>query len=242
MLNGFAHQLLYIKVVYIKELSKIFIYDLKALISMNDLKKDISTSKLYILINNIGIKQEILRFAGFFLDGGVDVIQLREKRLPDKDFISIAEDLHRLIVDTNSIFIINDRVEIARDIGVDGVHIGQEDLPINKVREMLGNESIIGVSTHNIRQAVDAEFSGADYIGVGPAYRTATKDYEPVAGLDVVREVVTTIKIPVFAIGGIKLTDIEELRSVGVKRIAVSGAIAKSKNVLEIVKEFKKRL
>ena len=209
---------------------------------MNGLKKDISTSKLYVLINNIGRKQGILKFASFFVDGGVDVIQLREKRLPDKDFISIAEGLHSLIADTNVIFIINDRVEIARDIGVDGVHIGQDDMAINKAREMLGDGSIIGVSTHNINQAVDAEFSGADYIAVGPAYHTATKDYEPVAGLDVVCDVVNKIKIPVFAIGGIKLADIKELQSIGVKRIAVSAAIVKSINVLETVKKFKESL
>jgi len=209
---------------------------------MEGFKRDISAAKLYVLINNIGTNKEVLKFARSFLEGGVDILQLREKKLSDKDFISVSEDLQRLVADSNAILIINDRVEIARDIGADGVHIGQDDMSINKAREILGEESLIGVSTHNINQAVDAECCGADYIAVGPAYHTATKDYEPVAGLDVVSEVVNKIKIPVFAIGGIKLTNLEELKSIGVNRIAVSAAIAKSENIVKATKEFKERL
>jgi len=211
------------------------------------LKEKLLNAKLYLLLSNISDKKLILEKAKLALDGGADIIQLREKSISDKDYILIARDLQTLASETNAIFIVNDRVNIARDINADGIHIGQDDMEPDKVKEIIGPEKIIGVSTHNIDQALAALKSQADYIGIGPVFPTKTKSYEPVAGLGFVNRVVKTFmlnndtlnKTPVFAIGGITLSNIDQVLQTGISRVAVSSAIIDSDDIAGTTKEFK---
>ncbi|MGR3318648.1 MAG: thiamine phosphate synthase [Candidatus Anammoxibacter sp.] len=210
--------------------------------SIPGLNEKLAQSRLYVLLSNITSKHTILETAKCVLDGGADVIQLREKLLSDKDFIAVAEDLLNLTARTGAILIINDRVQIAGQIGADGVHIGQDDMEIDEARAILGEKKIIGVSTHNLEQALKAERSGADYIAIGPAFPTKTKDYEPVIGLKAAKAVAGNVKIPIFAIGGVNMSNIDKVLDTGIFRVAISSAIINSGDITNITKEFKDKL
>ena len=205
-------------------------------------KNRLSQSRLYVLLSNITVKNSILETARLVIDGGADIIQLREKLLPDKDFVAIAEELLNLTARTEAILIINDRVQIAGQIGADGVHIGQDDMGIDEARAIFGENKIIGVSTHNLEQALKAETSGADYIAIGPAFPTKTKDYEPAIGLKEAKAVAGSVKAPIFAIGGINMSNIDKVLETGIFRVAVSSAIADSGDVREATRVFRGKL
>jgi len=175
---------------------------------------------------------KILSVAETAIDSGVSFIQLRDKRSNDRDLLDKAKALARLTKDNNCVFIVNDRADIALASGADGVHIGQEDLPISHARTILGDDRIIGISTHDIDQAVTAQAEGADYIGVGPVFRTSTKPGLEAIGLDIVRRVAEEIDIPAFFIGGINATNVEEISARGGKRIAVASAVLKSDDMI----------
>ena len=207
------------------------------------LNEQLIHSKLYVLLSNIGTKETLLEKARQVLNGGADIIQLREKSLPDKQFASIAEDLLNLTFNAKAILIINDRVHIASQIDADGVHLGQEDMEIEAARSILGEDKIIGISTHNFKQALDAKNSCADYIAIGPVFPTQTKaSYEPVIGTEITQEVARNLEIPTFAIGGITISNINQVMMAGISRVAISSAIVDSENVANSAKEFKRIL
>lgn len=202
-------------------------------------KKRLSRSKLYVLLSNINEKRTILNIALEVLDGGADIIQLREKQLSDNELMSIAGDLQELTSKAKKLLIINDRVQIAKNIGADGVHLGQDDMNINDARKILGDKIIVGISTHNVKQALDAQNAGADYIAVGPIFPTKTKDYEPVAGIKFAQDVVKNINLPIFAIGGINQLNITRVLETGIFKVAISSAIIESPDITRATKEFK---
>ena len=137
------------------------------------------------------------------LKGGVTLVQLREKELPEADFEQEARELLELCHKYNIYLIINDNVALAAKIGADGVHIGQSDMGVEKAREMLGNEKIIGVTAKTVKQAKAAEAAGADYLGSGAVFGTSTKkDAKPMEHA-LLQEICESVKIPVVAIGGI---------------------------------------
>jgi thiamine-phosphate pyrophosphorylase len=157
------------------------------------------------------------------LEGGVDVVQLREKDLADGEIVSTGRWLRDLCSEHGALLVVNDRPDLALACGADGVHVGQDDEPVEFVRRTVGPDVLIGLSTHSPGQ-VDAasEAEAVDYLGVGPVYATATKPgLEPV-GLELVRYAEEHVRKPWFAIGGI---DAERAREVGVERIAVVRAI-----------------
>ncbi|MGR3219927.1 MAG: thiamine phosphate synthase, partial [Candidatus Anammoxibacter sp.] len=119
---------------------------------------------------------------------------------------------------------------------------GQDDMEIDEARAILGEKKIIGVSTHNLEQALKAERSGADYIAIGPAFATKTKDYEPVIGLKEANTVAGNVKIPIFAIGGVNMSNIDKVLDTGIFRVAISSAIINSGDITNITKEFKDKL
>jgi thiamine-phosphate diphosphorylase len=157
-----------------------------------------------------------------FLKGGAKLIQLRAKELTSAEFFNVARDASRLAHEAGAIFIVNDRADIALACNADGVHLGQEDLPLNVARKILGKEKIIGVSTHDLAQAREAEKNGADYIGFGPIFGTATKNtgYFP-RGLQMLREVRKAVKIPVVAIGGITENNVAQVWEAGADSAAI---------------------
>jgi thiamine-phosphate pyrophosphorylase len=158
--------------------------------------------------------------------GGVDVVQLREKNLPDRELIARARDVRRWTQKVNVLFIMNDRPDIARLVEADGVHLGQDDLTVRDARRIVGPNAIIGVSTHTIEQVRQAVLDGADYLGMGPVFPSKTKEFDHFPGLDFVRAASAETSLPAFALGGIGLDNVGEVVAAGAKRIAVGSAIA----------------
>lgn len=198
--------------------------------------------RLYVLISRSLAKRPVNETAGLVINGGADAIQLREKTISDNEFLTLAEKIRDITAQKGILLIINDRVNVARKINADGVHLGQDDISVSEARDILGGEKIIGISTHNITQARRAEREGADYIAIGPIFPTGTKDYEPSIGLNVAKEVSGEISIPVIAIGAITLNNLDEVLQTGISRIAVCSAIIGSKDISSTTKRFKEKL
>lgn len=169
--------------------------------------------------------QGLLRQVAAAIDGGAGVVQLREKRLDQADFLAEAEEFVALCREKGAVSIINDNVDIALKTGADGVHVGQEDLAAGRVRELLGPDKLIGVSAHSVAEALSAQAAGADYLGVGAAFATGTKaDAKPI-DRDVYRQITQAVDIPVVAIGGISWDNILELAGCGLDGVAVVSAL-----------------
>ncbi|TAM38832.1 thiamine phosphate synthase [bacterium] len=164
---------------------------------------------------------------------GIGIIQLRDKISAKPDILKSALKLARRLRRSNTLLIVNDHPDLALLSGADGVHLGQADMPLDKARLILGKEMIIGVSCHNLAQALKAQKQGADYIGIGPIYATATKpEYKPI-GLKVLKQLEGKIKIPYFAIGNINKNNIAKIISTGCRRAAVCRAAGAAKDLLK---------
>ena len=160
------------------------------------------------------------------LRGGVRAVQLREKDLSTKELYETAYELRRLTSRYGAKLLINDRVDVALAVDADGVHIGGSSLPIYKVRKLLGEKKLIGVSCHNQVQAITAQEMGADFVTFGPVYFTASKAaYGDPVGLELLETVTHMLQIPVFALGGISTKNCAEAVSCGVRGIAVISAV-----------------
>ncbi|MBI5198504.1 MAG: thiamine phosphate synthase [Nitrospirae bacterium] len=195
-------------------------------------------SGLYLITDRkiSGIDHEDM--AVMALKGGVRTIQLREKEMTENELLRVALKLRGETRRWSARLIINDNVHIARDSDADGVHLGQEDLPIEAARKILGSAKIIGVSTHNINEAVEAQSRGADYIGLGPIFQTETKNTQPPLGTELIREVKRKVSIPVVAIGGINLDNLLEVIEAGADAVAVISSIVGSGDITETVRRF----
>ncbi|HEV2295058.1 MAG TPA: thiamine phosphate synthase [Tepidisphaeraceae bacterium] len=182
--------------------------------------------RLYVLITESSCKRAWLEVAEEAIKGGADCLQLREKFLESAELLCRAKQLVTLCKRHRVISIINDRPDIALMAGADGVHVGQADLPAAEVRKLIGREKIVGVSTHNLEQARQAVRDGADYIGVGPFFRSSTKPRDFVAGPAYARQVVEHIPIPAVAIAGITEANVDDVLATGVHAVAVTAAVA----------------
>ncbi len=171
------------------------------------------------------------------IKAGIKIIQYREKYKSLKAKAKEAKSLAKICKDNGVIFIVNDHVDIALLVEADGVHVGQDDMDIEDVRKIVGEDMIIGVSTHCKEDAVNAEKSGADYIGVGPIFKTTTKDRAPV-GLEYLEFVVNNIKIPHIAIGGIKEHNIDKIIQAGATRVCLVSEIVGAKNIADKIKKL----
>jgi thiamine-phosphate pyrophosphorylase len=157
---------------------------------------------------------------------GAGMIQLREKDLPDRQLLERARNVRRWTQKAGVLFIVNDRPDIARLVEADGVHLGQDDMPIKEARRIVGPDALIGVSTHTIEAVRQAVLDGASYIGVGPCFPSRTKSFDVLAGLEFVRQATRETTLPAFAIGGIGAETIGSVVEAGARRVAVSAAIA----------------
>jgi len=167
---------------------------------------------------------------------GARVLQYREKHVSRKEMMDTAKKIREITEQSNTLFIVNDFIDIALLVGADGVHLGQDDISISDARKITPPGFIIGRSTHSFQQAVDAEKEGADYIGSGPVFSTPTKeDYIPI-GIDTVKQVIQAVGIPVVAIGGLNPGNIHHLQKIGVKNFAMVRAF--QENTEAVVKKI----
>jgi thiamine-phosphate pyrophosphorylase len=175
--------------------------------------------------------------------GGADIIQLRDKQSSKRAVLEKARQLRQLTKKYDVLFIVNDHIDVAIAVDADGVHLGQDDLPIKEARKLVGNEKIIGISTHSLEQAKEAEKSGADYIGVGPVFATGTKDdvVDPVT-TQYVTEASQNVGIPFVAIGGIKLDNVDQVLKAGAKRICAVSEIVGASNIRSTCATFLDRI
>ena len=175
------------------------------------------------------------------IQGGVTFVQIREKDLDPEKFLEEAEELKALCEKYKVPFVINDNVEIAAEIGADGVHVGQSDMEAGDVRAKLGPDKIIGVSAQTVEQALLAEKHGADYLGVGAVFATGSKDDAKEVEHETLKAICEAVKIPVIAIGGITKENVRELAGSGICGIAVISAIFAQEDVKEASKELCER-
>ncbi len=161
------------------------------------------------------------------LAAGVNIFQYRSKKGARKDIYETALTLSRIASGAQACFIVNDHADIAAAVDADGVHLGQDDLPIEFARSLLGRDKLVGISTHNLEQARAAEAAGADYIGFGPIFKTSTKDAGETKGVENLAVIKRSVSIPVVAIGGINQANIEFVARAGADGAAViSGVVA----------------
>lgn len=172
------------------------------------------------------------------VSGGVLHIQYRAKNLSKRDSYFNAVELRALTRRNSVTFVVNDRVDLAMAVEADGVHIGQEDLPLSAARAVLGPGRIIGVSAHTLDQATEAEAGGADYLGIGPVFPSATKQARPPLGCEALEQIRRKIKIPILAIGGISTSNIRPVMRTKVDGVAVVSAVLSQPDVAAATAEW----
>lgn len=181
----------------------------------------------------------------FFIDlesalkGGITCFQLREKHLPFGEFLAEAREVKKLCAKYDVPLIINDNTEIALSCGADGVHIGQDDGNVAEVRRIAGSRLVIGVSAHNVEEALAAEKAGADYLGSGAVFGSATKSNVHTLPLETLKNICSSVNIPVVAIGGINETNMMQLAGTGIDGVAVISAIFGAEDIESKCKELK---
>ncbi|MBL7130865.1 MAG: thiamine phosphate synthase [Candidatus Omnitrophica bacterium] len=181
---------------------------------------------------------DVVKFLRNLKSSGVDIVQLRDKLNNDRVFLKEAFRIKEICKNYAMPFIINDRSDLARAVDSDGLHLGQDDLPIDLARKILGRNKIIGISCHTIREALKAQREGADYISFGPIFSTPLKPQTKAQGLNLLKRLIRDIKIPFFAIGGINPGNISRIMHRGVKRVAVCRSILVSSNPGQAAKQL----
>ena len=198
----------------------------------------LADARLYVLIDGCSSPRHFRSLVASLVAAGVHVIQFRDKRLDERYLLDRARVLREMTLSTGTLFVMNDRPDLAVLARADGVHVGQEDLTVKDARTIVGCAALVGVSTHSIEQARQAVMDGANYIGVGPTFGSDTKQFDRFPGVELLRAVASEIRLPAFAIGGINRENLPDVLSTGIRRIAVSGAVAKSGDPAAAAKEL----
>jgi thiamine-phosphate pyrophosphorylase len=184
--------------------------------------------------------EEIARLA---IEGGADVIQLRDKICSARDLILAGRRIRELTRRTGTPFIVNDRLDVALACGADGVHLGQHDLPVASARAIAPSGFVIGVSVGSAQEAVQAEHDGADYIAASPVFSTAQKtDAEAFCGLEGLRRIRGVATVPLIAIGGIGINNVQEVMNAGADGIAVISAVVAQPDIARAARQLKQRI
>lgn len=206
---------------------------------MNSKKRLLKISRLYIILDKEVLGRRcIFDIANAVKNSQVCVVQYRDKKSKKDSILRNALRLRKLFSKTNTVFIVNDYIDIAKIADSNGIHLGQSDLKVETARKILGKDKIIGISCHNLKQAKEAQAKGADYIGVGPIYSSPTKPEYKAIGLEAINKIRKHIKIPFFVIGGINQSNVKEVLASGAKRIAVCRAICQVKNTRQTLKNL----
>lgn len=199
-------------------------------------------SGLYFITDSTNYtEKEFLYRVEQALQGGVTLVQLREKDKSTREYIALADKVHNLTKKYNVPLIIDDRVDVALAIGAEGVHLGQSDMPVNIARKILGDAFIIGATTKTVPQALEAYEQGADYLGVGAIYPTTTKVKTVLTSTETLAEICKAVSIPVNAIGGLNKDNIDVLKGIPIAGVCVVSAIMKADDPRKAAIELKKR-
>lgn len=191
-------------------------------------RRRLSQARLYLVCDSRPAGTSLEQVLPAAIAGGVDIVQLREKQLAGDALLVAARRVVELCAEHGALSVVNDRPDVALAVGADGVHVGQEDAPAGEVRELVGAELLIGLSTHAPAEIDAADRTPVDYIGVGPVHTTPTKPGRPAVGTELVTYAATATKVPFFAIGGLDAGNLPAVLAAGATRVCVLRAIAEA--------------
>lgn len=214
----------------------------RAVVRGADARERLADARLYVLLTGSQCAAALDWTVAEAAAGGAQIFQLREKSLSDRQLLDRARNVRRWTREAGTLFIVNDRPDVARLAEADGVHLGQDDMPVSAARRIVGPDALIGVSTHTPEQVRRAVLDGADYLGVGPTFPSRTKSFDHFPGLDFVRFAAAETSLPTFALGGISLASVHQVREAGVKRVAVSAAIAQADDPAVVARQLRSAL
>jgi thiamine-phosphate pyrophosphorylase len=205
------------------------------------MNKNIDYSLYVVTDRNIMSSDSIEQSVEFSIKGGATIIQLRENNIEDKEFYNLAVAV-KLITDKYNIpLIINNRIDIALAVNAAGVHVGQQDIPADVVRKIIGENKLLGVSARNLKEAVNAVENGADYLGIGAMYKTAVKTDAVLVSIEELKNIRRNIEKPIVVIGGINEDTLPDFDEIGINGIAVVSAIVGAENVMLAANSIYKR-
>lgn len=205
-------------------------------------RERLAAARLYMVCDaepGGGELADVLRGA---IAGGVDVYQLRDKLLDDDRLTAVARATGALCARLGALMIVNDRAGVALEAGADGVHVGQDDMPVAQVRELVGDELLVGLSTHSPAEVDAVDPALVDYIGVGPIHPTPTKPGRPAVGVELIRYAAANAPVPFFAIGGLNASNVGEALAAGATRVCVLRAVADAPDPERAARELRRRL
>jgi thiamine-phosphate pyrophosphorylase len=200
----------------------------RALVLGVNARQRLKSARLYVLLTSSKCVATLDWIIAEVAAGGAQIVQLREKDKSDRELLERARQVRQWTRQAGVLFILNDRADIASLVEADGVHLGQDDLPVREARRILGPDALIGVSTHNMEQLRQAVLDGASYVGIGPTFPSGTKDFAELAGVEYVRQAMAETTLPAFAIGGVNGQTIVAVVAAGARRVAVSAAISQA--------------
>ena len=203
-----------------------------------DRRQRLRDARLYFVADRDGMQRAL----DAALAGGADLFQLRDKDASDDELLAAAETARERCRAAGALFVLNDRPDLAVACGADGVHVGQEDTPVTRAREIVGNDVIVGLSTHSMKQAQAGCRSGADYIAVGPVHATPTKEGRPAIGVEPIRYAAAHVSVPWFAIGGIDTGTVGDVVRAGARRIVVVRALADADDPEAVARDLRARM
>lgn len=211
------------------------IYSLESGLLSYHRQEQLAKTQLYLVTSP---SENLLNIVESALQGGLALVQYRDKKAEDSTRLQFAQKLCQLCHRYGALFLVNDRVDLALAVNADGVHLGQQDIPISLARQLLGSGKIIGRSTTNPEEMKRAIDDGADYIGIGPVYETPTKANKNATGLDYVRYAAQHSTVPWFAIGGVDINNLEDVLAAGAERVAVVRAIMEAEQPTLVTQYF----
>jgi thiamine-phosphate pyrophosphorylase len=203
-----------------------------------DRRQRLRDARLYFVADRDGMQRAL----DAALAGGADLFQLRDKDASDDELLAAAETARERCRAAGALFLINDSPDLAVACGADGVHVGQDDTPVARAREIVGPEAIVGLSTHSVQQAQAGCRSGADYIAVGPVHATPTKEGRPPIGVEPIRYAAAHVSVPWFAIGGIDAKTVADVVRAGARRIVVVRALTDADDPEAVARELRTSL
>ena len=221
------------------------LYDLESILFSRVLRSEIikKVEGVYVIMDTqlLG-PRDILDCVRQSTSGGARIIQLRDKLYEKGNLYTIAKKIKDICNESNALFIINDYLDLALAVDADGLHLGQNDLPLSVARRVLRVDKIIGYSTHNLDQALKAEEAGADYIGVGSIFPTTTKEHADVIGLETLHTIRQAVSVPIVAIGGINRDNIYSVKQAGADSAAVISGVFSEKDIRNAVRQMVKEI